>query len=237
MCLAQRYGALDVEPPPTLYVESAGAGHRLSNETRCVGGRPVYFHDQHPCGLSSDLGKGCVERPQGKKENREFNFAFSVAGKSQGIEHTVVTYDGVVLSLDPQYDSPPGCTRLGTTSRRVGRRHVCAGDAILCSHSGSARRVATSYLAGVAKLGYEALERKAAQDQAQQDYQRNLLEYGCRRRAGGGKSPYRAGRVAKMGDQVDAACPSKLQRDRASRRISGDKPYIRGGAGANGALL
>ena len=44
----------------------------------------------------------------GKKENREFNFAFSIAGKSQGIEHTVVTYDGVVLNLDAEFEYEAG---------------------------------------------------------------------------------------------------------------------------------
>ena len=127
-----------------------------------------------PAGYRPTWAKVAWSGLRGKYENREFNFAFSVAGRSQGIEHTVATYDGVVLRLQADSDWPQGVPVSG-------RVHGAWDGAMYVQVTLSCIRTAEALDAWrlrtwqALRAGYEALERKAAQDEQQQAYQRNLL--------------------------------------------------------------
>ena len=110
MCLSQRYGALDVEPPPTQFTEVGWGWTSTTNEEA-----EAWAEDQFsatinvPAGYRPILAHVVWSGLKGKKENREFNFAFSVGAQSEAPEkeYTIPTYDGVLLRLSG-YDWPQG---------------------------------------------------------------------------------------------------------------------------------
>jgi hypothetical protein len=104
-----------------------------------------------PAGYRPIWAKVAWSALKGKNENREFNFAFSVAGKSEGIEHKAFpTYDGVILRLSGTADWPEGVPVSG-------RVHGAWDGAmylevtLTCERTAEALDdVASSYLAGLA---------------------------------------------------------------------------------------
>jgi hypothetical protein len=175
MCLAQRYGAMDVEPPPTLLIEVGfGWVSKLNEEDEQWGEDQFASMINIPGGYRPTWAKVAWSALEGKNEDREFNFAFSVAGRSEGIEHTVATYDGVVLRLRGDSDWPQGVPV-------TGRVHGAWDGAMYVQVTLSCVRTAEALDSWrlrtwqALRAGYEALEREAAQDEQQRDYQRNLL--------------------------------------------------------------
>jgi hypothetical protein len=175
MCLAERYGAADVEVPPTLYVEVGWGWTSTLNEDA-----DAWAEDQFtatinvPAGYRPVWTKVAWSGLRGKDENREFNFAFSVGGKSQGIEHTVNTYDGVVLQLDAAYDWPQGVPVSG-------RLHgawdgaMYAQVTLRCLRTSEALDAWRLRTWQSLRAGYEALQRKVAQEEEQRAYQEDVL--------------------------------------------------------------
>ncbi|MEX2642341.1 MAG: hypothetical protein WD270_02730 [Acetobacterales bacterium] len=175
MCLAQRYGALDVQPPPTLYIEVGyGWVSKLNEDDEQWGEDQFTSMISVPAGYRPTWAKVAWSGLKGKEENRSFNFSFSVGGRSQGIEHTVVTYDGVVLQLPAAADWPQGVPVSGRVHGSWdGAMYVQVTlSCMRTSEALDAWRLATWQ---ALRAGYEALERKLAQDEQQQAYQRSLL--------------------------------------------------------------
>ena len=175
MCLAQRYGAMDVEPPPTLYIEVGyGWVSKLNEEDEAWGEDQFTSTISIPAGYRPTWAKVAWSGLMGKKENRAFNFAFSIGGKSQGIEHTAVTYDGVVLRLPAGSDWPQGVPVSGRVHGSWdGAMYVQA--TLSCMRTSEALDAWRLRTWQALRAGYEALERKAAQDEQQIAYQRSLL--------------------------------------------------------------
>jgi len=175
MCLAQRYGALDVEPPPTLYIEVGWGWVSKTNEDDEQWGEDQFTSMiSIPAGYRPLGAKVAWSGLRGKTENREFNFAFSVGGKSEGIEHTVVTYDGVVLRLPTTSDWPQGVPVSGRIHGSWdGAMYVQV--TLSCMRTSEALDAWRLRIWQALRAGYEALERKAAQEEQQQAYQRSLL--------------------------------------------------------------
>jgi hypothetical protein len=175
MCLAQQFGALDVEPPPTALIEVGFGWTSTINEDA-----ENWAEDQFsaiiniPTGYRPTWSKVAWSGLQGKKENREFNFAFSIAGKSQGIEHTVVTYDGVVLNLDAQFDWPQGVPISGRLRGTWdGAMYVQA--TLKCVRTQEALDAWRLRMWQALRAGYETLQRKLVQEEQQEAYKQNLL--------------------------------------------------------------
>jgi hypothetical protein len=175
MCLAQQYGALDIEPPPPVLIEVGFGWTSTVNEDA-----EAWAEDQFtstiniPAGYRPTWAKVAWSGLRGKEENREFNFAFSIAGKSQGIEHTVVTYDGVVLGLDTEFDWPQGVPISGRLHGTWdGAMYVQANlKCVRTSEALDAWRLKTWQ---ALRSGYEVLQRKLAQEEQQEVYKQNLL--------------------------------------------------------------
>jgi hypothetical protein len=183
MCLAQRYGATDVEPPPGLYVEVGWGWTSTTNEDVDQWAEDQFTATMNiPAGYRPGWAKVAWSALRGKQENREFNFAFSVGGKSQGIEHTVNTYDGVVLQLDTGYDWPQGVPVSG-------RLHGAWDGAMYiqvtlkCVRTPEALDAWRLRTWESLRAGYEALERKAGQDEQQRAYREGFADAASTERA------------------------------------------------------
>jgi hypothetical protein len=176
MCLAQRYDALDVAPPPPQFIGVGWGWTSTTNEDA-----EAWAEDQFastiniPAGYRPLWGKVAWSALRGKNENREFNFAFSLGGKSEGIEHTAFpTYDGVILQFSGKADWPQGMPVSGRVHGAWdGAMYVEA--TITCERTPEAFDAWRLRTWGALRAGYEALERKAAQEEQREAYQRNLL--------------------------------------------------------------
>jgi hypothetical protein len=174
MCLAQRYAASDVEPPPTLLIEVGYGWVSKLNEDDDAWGEDQFTSTINiPKGYRPTWAKVAWSGLQGKSENRDFNFAFSIAGLSQGIEHTTPTYDGVVLRLRGDSDWPQGVPV-------AGRVHGAWDGAMYVQATVSCTRTTEAMDAWRLKTwqqlraGYEDLERRVTQEEQQQAYDRSL---------------------------------------------------------------
>jgi hypothetical protein len=166
MCLAQRYSAPDVEPPPPQYVNAGYGWVSTENEDD-----EQWAEDQFtsmisvPDGYRPDWARIAWSALRGT--GNEFNFAFSVGGRSQNQEHTVLTYDGVVLQL------PPGTWPQGVpVSGRVhGHWDSCmyVQVTLTCVRTPEALDMWRLRTWEALRSGYEVLERKLAQEQAEQE--------------------------------------------------------------------
>ena len=95
--------------PPTLFIEVGfGWVSKLNEEDEGWGEDQFAQMINIPAGYRPTWAKVGWSGLRGKTENREFNFAFAIGGKSQGIEHETVTYDGVVLQMPATADWPQG---------------------------------------------------------------------------------------------------------------------------------
>jgi hypothetical protein len=174
MCLAQRFAALDVEPPPTLLVDVGWGWVSTINEEA-----EGWAEDQFtgtvsvPQGYRPTWAKVAWSGLQGPKEGREFNFAFSVAGKSENKEHTVATWDSVVLRLNEPADWPQGVPISG-------RLHGAWDGAVYvqvtlgCVRTSEALDAWRLRTWEALRAGYEALERKAVLDDERQTFPGDL---------------------------------------------------------------
>lgn len=174
MCLAQRYGASDVEPPPTQFIGVGWGWTSTTNEDA-----EAWAEDQFssiiniPAGYRPLWGKVAWSGLKGKNENREFNFAFSLGGKSQGVEHKVPTYDGVYLQFSGTADWPQGMPVSGRVHGAWdGAMYVEA--TLTCERTPEALDAWRLRTWTALRAGYEALERKTVQDEQQEAYQRNI---------------------------------------------------------------
>jgi hypothetical protein len=174
MCLAERYGALDVETPPTLYVQVGWGWTSTINEDAEAWGEDQFSATINiPAGYRPVWAKVGWSGLVGKQENRGFNFAFAIGGKSQGIEHTVNTYDGVVLQLDADSDWPQGVPVSGRVHGAWdGAMYVQA--TLKCMRTAEALDAWRLRTWQALRAGYEALERKAAQAEQQQTYRESF---------------------------------------------------------------
>ena len=173
MCLAQRYGALDVEPPPTQFIEVGWGWTSTINEEA-----EAWAEDQFsstiniPAGYRPLWGKVAWSGLQSTKETRQFNFAFSLGGKSQNnVEHTVATYDGVPLQFSGKADWPQGMPVSGRIHGAWdGAMYVEA--TLTCERTPEAMDAWRLRTWQALRAGYEALERKVGQDEQRQADQR-----------------------------------------------------------------
>jgi hypothetical protein len=176
MCLAQRFGALDVEPPPTLLVDVGWGWVSTINEDA-----EGWAEDQFtgtvsvPQGYRPTWAKVTWSGLKGPKEDREFDFAFSVAGKTEGVEYKERTSGshGVVLRLDEPADWPQGVPISG-------RLHGAWDGAVYVQASLGCVRTSEALDAWrlrtweALRAGYEALERKALIDDQRQTFPGDL---------------------------------------------------------------
>lgn len=168
LCLAQRYGALDVEPPPPLFAH-VGFGWVSTLNEEAENWAEDQFTDtiNVPAGYTPEWARVAWSGLLGKQENRSFNFAFSVGGVSEPPatkEHTVPTWNGVVLQLPSGTTWPQGVPV-------AGRVHGSWDGAMYVQVTLTCRRTAEAYdkwriaTWGALRAGYEALARQLAQEE------------------------------------------------------------------------
>jgi hypothetical protein len=177
MCLAQRHGAPDVEPPPAVLIEVGWGWDSTLNRGKDekAGAKDAFTGTINiPAGYRPTWAKVAWSALAGKKEDRGFNLSFAVGGKSQNnVEHTVLTQDGVVLQLTG-HPWPQGVTVSGRVHGAWdGAMYLHVN--VICVRTAEALDAWRLRVWQALRAGYEALERKAAQDDAQQAYERNLL--------------------------------------------------------------
>jgi hypothetical protein len=164
MCLAQRYGAYDVEPPPTQYISVGWGWASVENEDD-----DQWAEDQFtamvniPDGYKPVWAKVAWSGLQGPSE--EFNFAFSIAGRSQNMEHKVATYDGVAFDLPWEGNWPNG---VPVSGRVHGHWDSCmyVQVTLKCIRTSEAFDSWRLRTWESLRAGYELLERKLSTAQA-----------------------------------------------------------------------
>lgn len=176
LCEAQRYGALDVTPPPPLFIQVGwGWNSKIFEDGNQWGEDSFHELVQIPSGYRPLSAKVAWSGLQGKTENREFNFSFAVGGRSQeNVEHTVTTYDGVVLKLRADTDWPQGVPvsgRVHGTWDGAMYVHVT----LTCMRTTEALDAWRIRTWQALRVGHETLERKLAQQQQRTSYQDELL--------------------------------------------------------------
>jgi hypothetical protein len=167
MCLAQRYAAADVEPPPTQYVSVGYGWVSTENEDD-----EQWAEDQFtamisvPEGYRPDWAKVAWSALEGA--GNEFNFAFSIGGESQHQEHRVPTYDGVLLRLPADTSWPQG---LPISARVHGHWDSCmyVQATLYCVRTPEALDAWRLRTWEALRTGYEALERKLYQERAEKE--------------------------------------------------------------------
>lgn len=166
LCLAQRYAAFDIEPPPTQYVNVGYGWVSTENEDD-----EQWAEDQFTAMISVPDGY----RPEWARvawsalsAGNEFNFAFSVGGKSQNQEHRVTTFDGVVLQLPAGVSWPQG---VPVSARVHGHWDSCMYVQVTLSCVRTAEALDTWRLRTweALRAGYEGLERKLAQEESERE--------------------------------------------------------------------
>ena len=179
MCLAQRYGALDVEPPPTQFIEVGFGWVSTINEEA-----DAWAEDQFtsminvPEGYRPEWAKVGWSGLVSTTETRQFNFAFSVGGRSElkqgaAFEHTTATYDGVVVSLSGK-EWPQGVPVSGRVHGAWdGAMYVQVTLNYVRTSEGLDKWRLKTWQA--LRVGYETLARILAQERQQEAYQRDLL--------------------------------------------------------------
>ncbi len=174
MCLARRYGALDVDPPPALLVDVGYGWVATENEDD-----EQWAEDQFtamisvPDGYRPEWASVSWSGLQG--ESTDFNFAFSVGGMSdQSLEHRVFTQAGVVLRLPVGVSWPQGVPVSGRVHGHWDST-MYVQVTLSCVRTTEALDAWRLRTWQALRTGYEALERKVAQDEQQQAYQRSLL--------------------------------------------------------------
>jgi hypothetical protein len=178
LCLAQRYGAVDVEPPPPQFAH-VGFGWVSTTSEEAEQWAEDQFTDtiNVPAGYTPEWARVAWSALKGKEENREFNFTFAVGGISEPPEtkeHTRVTWNGVVLQMPVGTTWPQGLPVSG-------RVHGAWDGAMYVQITLTCRRTAEAYdkwrIATWASLraGYEALVRRLAQEEQAAAFQNQLL--------------------------------------------------------------
>lgn len=178
LCLAERYGAVDVKPPPPQFAHVGFGWVSTTNEDF-----EQWAEDQFtdvinvPAGYTPEWARVAWSGLRGAKENREFNFTFAVGGMSEppaDKEHTVATYNGVVLQMPSGTTWPQGVPVSG-------RVHGSWDGAMYVQVTLTCRRTSEAYdkwrIATWASLraGYEALNRQLAQEQQAAAFEGQLL--------------------------------------------------------------
>jgi len=176
LCEAQRYNALDVTPPPPLFVQVGWSWTSKIFEDAEQWGEDS-FSDliNVPKGYRPMAARVAWSGLRGKNENREFNFSFAVGGRSEeGREHTIPTYDGVVLQLRADADWPQGVPVSGRVHGSwdgAMYTHVT----LSCMRTNEALDAWRISVWQALQAGYETMERKFAQKEQQKNYQKEIL--------------------------------------------------------------
>jgi hypothetical protein len=168
LCLAERYGAVDVEPPPAQFAH-VGFGWVSTTSEDLEQWAEDQFTDtiNVPAGYTPEWARVAWSALRGKEENREFNFTFAVGGMSEppaNKEHTVNTYNGVVLQMPVGTTWPQGVPVSG-------RVHGAWDGAMYVQITLTCRRTPEAYekwrIATWAALrtGYEGLARQLSQEE------------------------------------------------------------------------
>lgn len=168
LCLAERYGAVDVEPPPAQFAH-VGFGWVSTTSEDLEQWAEDQFTDtiNVPAGYTPEWARVAWSALRGKQENREFNFTFAVGGISEppaNKEHTVNTYNGVVLQMPVGTTWPQGVPVSG-------RVHGAWDGAMYVQITLTCRRTPEAYdkwrIATWAALraGYEGLARQLSQEE------------------------------------------------------------------------
>jgi hypothetical protein len=167
MCLAQRYGAYDVEPPPAQYISVGWGWASVENEDD-----EQWAEDQFtaminvPDGYKPVWAKVAWSGLEGS--GNEFNFAFSIAGRSQNQDHRVPTFDGVAFDLPWEGSWPNG---VPVSGRVHGHWDSCmyVQANLKCIRTGEAYDNWRLRTWEALRSGYELLERKLATEDAAEE--------------------------------------------------------------------
>lgn len=176
LCEAQRYGATGVTPPPPLFIQVGWGWNSKMSEDANQWDEDA-FNDivNIPTGYRPMSAKVAWSGLKGKQENREFNFSFAVGGRSQAnYEHTVLTYDGVELTLRADTDWPQGVPVTGRVHGAWdGAMYVHVN--ITCMRTAEALDAWRLRTWEALRAGYEGLERKFGQQNQEREYQQGLI--------------------------------------------------------------
>lgn len=178
LCLAERYGAVDIEPPPAQFAH-VGFGWVSTASEDLEQWAEDQFTDtiNVPAGYTPEWARIAWSALRGKQENREFNFTFAVGGISEppaDKEHTVNTYNGVVLQMPVGTTWPQGVPVSG-------RVHGAWDGAMYVQITLTCRRTPEAYekwrIATWASLraGYDTLVRQLAQEEQLAALQQQML--------------------------------------------------------------
>jgi hypothetical protein len=178
LCLAKRYAALSVEPPPPLFTHIGfGWVAKLNEESENWGEDQFTDTINVPDGYTPEWARVAWSGLLGKLENRSFNFAFAVGGISEPPEtkeHTRPTWNGVVLQLPPATTWPQGVPVSGRVHGSWdGAMYVHV--TLTCRRTGEAYdkwRIATW---GALRAGYDAMKRELAQEEQANAFQDQLV--------------------------------------------------------------
>jgi len=174
MCLAQRYGALDIEPPPTQFIEVGFGWTSTLNEDAQAWAEDQFTSTINiPKGYRPYWAKVAWSGIESPNEKRDFNFAFSVAGQSPGIVYTDAISAGVPFQLNVHSDWPQGVPVSGRV-RGTWDGAMYVHVTMSCIRTAEAMDLWRLRTWQSLRNGYEAIERSAAQDEQQQAFQRSL---------------------------------------------------------------
>ena len=174
-CLTQRYGAMDVDPPPTQCIEVGfGWVSKLNEEDEGWGEDQFTSMINIPDGYHPTWARVLWSGLRGKSTNQEFNFAFAVGGQSENVEYGPTLSHGIRVLALRGFDWPQGVPVSGRVHGTWdGAMYVHV--ALYCVRTWEALEAWRLRTWQALRVGYEALERKLAQDEQQQAYQRNVL--------------------------------------------------------------
>jgi hypothetical protein len=176
LCEAQQYNALDITPPPSLFIQVGWSWNSKIFEEAEQWGEDCFSDIINiPKGYRPMAARVAWSGLRGKTENREFNFSFAVGGRSEeGHEHTIPTYDGVVLQLRADADWPQGVPVSGRVHGSWdGAMYVHV--TLSCMRTNEALDAWRISVWQALQAGYETIERKFAQKQQQKNYQKEIL--------------------------------------------------------------
>lgn len=175
LCLAQRYGASDVEPPPAYYINVGWSWVSELNEDVDEFAE-AQFSDaiNVPAGYWPRQARVLWSALQGTNSTIGFNFAFAVGGASVNVEHIVATPNPPVtlpLPIGPWPQGVPVSGRLHGAWDGAMHVHVW----LTCERTAEAMASWQLRTWEALRAGYQTLERKLAQEEQQREMDRQLL--------------------------------------------------------------
>jgi hypothetical protein len=173
MCLAQRYGALDVEPPPSQFIEVGFGWTSSTNEDADAWGEDQFTAMiSIPEGYRPEFAKVMWSGLVSTKESRAFDFSFAVGGRSELVPYP--NADGAVFRDLSGKEWPQGVPISGRLHGAWdGAMYVQA--LLPCVRTAEALDRWRLRIWEALRAGYEVMQRKLSQEEEIATISGNLL--------------------------------------------------------------